>query len=599
MKLVSKLNSLPLFGALIAGFIFAGVLSLQQSEVTSALSATDFKAGRIIDDAVFYNKDSMNAQQIQDFLNRLIPNCDTWGTSPSEYGGGTRAQYAASRGWHGPPYACLNNYHENPSTHETSFEKGGGAFAGGVSAAQIIYNAAQQYGISPKVLLVMLKKESAGPLTADTWPLKSQYKYAMGYACPDSGPGYSANCDAEKSGFYNQMMLAAWQLKYYRDHPNDYRYFIGTNNIQYSPDPGCGTKSVNIENIATLSLYIYTPYTPNAGALANYPGTAPCGAYGNRNFFMFFNEWFGSTYNNVTWDTMVSPRVMVLNQNTMKVNANTLSTEGDWLPAGSEIIFESKTTLINGEPCLRTRLDTQYNQNLCVLLKRISELNPVYTAMAENEPAIFIKQRTCKVNLMSITADCGQILKLNQEIQTSTKTTIAGVEYYITKHDSTRGNKFGIRADRAEITEMFNAIPASKRTILEGATVLNPYDGVVYGELTSFTEGVFDSTITIDGETYLRSKSSTNEGLFLGVPESALSEDIFIPFINPRKLQATTTVDSVNPFTKTVCLADIPKSSTFFFSSKIKVQGVDYFRTENSTKNSIFCAIPAADLTEV
>ena len=263
------------------------------SSYVQATPITDFKAGNIIADDIFYNKHSMSVQQIQNFLNQLIPSCDVWGTGQSEYGGGTRAQYAASRGWHGPPYSCLNIYHENPSTGETSYEKGGGAFDGGRSAAQIIYDAAQTYGINPQVLLVMLKKESGGPLTADTWPLKSQYRYAMGYACPDSGPNNSANCDASKSGFYKQMETAAWQLKYYKDHPNDYRYHIGWNDIQYSPDPSCGTQRVYIENIATLSLYIYTPYVPNAGALANYPGTAYCGAYGNRNFFQFFKEWFG------------------------------------------------------------------------------------------------------------------------------------------------------------------------------------------------------------------------------------------------------------------------------------------------------------------
>jgi hypothetical protein len=259
-----------------------------------ALDTSDFIDGRIIDDSVFYNKDAMNVDQIQAFLNKLIPNCDTWGTGKSEYGGGTRAQYAASSGWPAPPYVCLNNYYENPQTNETSFEKGGGAFDGGISAAQIIYNNAQQYGINPQVLLVMLKKESDGPLTSDSWPLKSQYKYAMGYNCPDSGPGGTANCDASQGGFYKQVTKAAWQLKYYKDHQNDYRYKLGINQIQYSPDLSCGTKTVNIENIATLSLYIYTPYTPNAASLANYPGSAPCGAYGNRNFFMYFKEWFGS-----------------------------------------------------------------------------------------------------------------------------------------------------------------------------------------------------------------------------------------------------------------------------------------------------------------
>ena len=277
-----------LVASLIGVFIFMG------KENVTALSASDFNAGRIIDDSVFYNKDTMSAAQIQAFLDRLIPNCDVWGTGKSEYGGGTRAQYAASRGWPGPPYVCINKYYENPNNGETSYEKGGGYFAGGTSAAQIIYNSAQKYNINPQVLLVLLKKESAGPLTSESWPLKSQYKAAMGYACPDSGPNYSADCDSTKAGFYKQVELAAWQLNYYKEHSNDYRYKIGWNDIQYSKVPSCGTKRVYIENMATLSLYIYTPYTPNEAALANYPGEATCGAYGNRNFFMFFSEWFGS-----------------------------------------------------------------------------------------------------------------------------------------------------------------------------------------------------------------------------------------------------------------------------------------------------------------
>lgn len=273
------------------------LVSLQMlSNNATAAPITDFDAGNIISDAVFYNKNAMSAAEIQSFLDKLVPNCDTLGAQPSGYQNLTNAQYAQQiMGWPGPPYVCVNKYHENPTTGETSYENGGGAFTGGISAAQIIYNAAQQYNINPQVLLVMLKKESAGPLTSDYWPLKSQYKYAMGYACPDSGVNYSAACDDSKAGFYKQMMLAAWQLNYYKEHPNDYRYGLGLNNIQYSPDPTCGTKQVNIQNIATLSLYIYTPYTPNDAALAAYPGQAPCGAYGNRNFFQFFKEWFGTT----------------------------------------------------------------------------------------------------------------------------------------------------------------------------------------------------------------------------------------------------------------------------------------------------------------
>ena len=286
MKSRSKLAKtifivVPIF--VLAGLSLIAYSVINKQSNVSAVSATDFNAGNIISDSVFYNKDAMSAQQIQDFLNKLLPSCYPYGqTSVSGFN---------------PPYVCLKDYYENPSTGENSFTKGSpGSFSGGISAAQIIYNAAQEYGINPQVLLVLLKKESLGPLTSDTWPVANQYKFAMGYACPDSGPDNTANCDSSKSGFYKQIRAAAWQLNYYKNHPNDYRYSIGWNDIQYSPNATCGTKRVYIENIATLSLYIYTPYTPNDAALANYPGTANCGAYGNRNFFMFFSEWFGDVH---------------------------------------------------------------------------------------------------------------------------------------------------------------------------------------------------------------------------------------------------------------------------------------------------------------
>jgi len=279
------------------GIGIAFCLQLLIGASSYAANPADFNPGRIIDDEVFYNSNSMSVSDIQAFLNAHVPSCDTWGTQPSGYGNLTDAQYAQQvMGWPGPPYVCLNNYYENPSTGQTSFEMGGGAFSGGLSAAQIIYNAAQQYGINPKVLLVTIRKESLN-LFSDSWPMKSQYAYAMGYACPDSGPNNSANCNANYAGFYNQVTKSAWQLRYYYNHMGEYNYAPGRwNTIQYSPDPSCGTKNVFIDNYATASLYIYTPYTPNDASLNAYPGTAPCGSYGNRNFWFMWQEWFGSTY---------------------------------------------------------------------------------------------------------------------------------------------------------------------------------------------------------------------------------------------------------------------------------------------------------------
>jgi hypothetical protein len=260
----------------IVTFIALG-LTLPFPAITSALSGSDFHPGRIIDNAVFYNNDALSTDQIQAFLNKQVPNCDTNG-SKIYSGSTTRAQYGASRGYPAP-YTCLKSFSEN-----------------GVGAAQIIKNASQAYGINPQVLLVTLQKESS--LVTDDWPWPSQYKTAMGYGCPDSGSNNSANCDSQYYGFTNQVTNAAKQFRRYATSPNSFNFISGaTVNIQFNPNTGCGSRSVYIENQATASLYNYTPYQPNQAALDNLYGTGDgCSAYGNRNFWRIFNEWFGSTY---------------------------------------------------------------------------------------------------------------------------------------------------------------------------------------------------------------------------------------------------------------------------------------------------------------
>ena len=245
------------------------------SNTTYAETADDFNPGRIIDDSVFTNQNSMAPIDIQNFLNNQVPNCDTNGTQPaSEFGRPdlTHAQYAAMVGWPGPPYTCLRNYSEN-----------------GIAAAQIIYNVAQYYAINPQVLLVLLQKEQG--LVTDNWPLPSQYRSATGYGCPDTSV-----CDSTYYGFTNQVNWAARMFRSVLNaDPSWYSpYILGNNTIQWNPNASCGTSNVFIENRSTQALYDYTPYRPDQAALdAGYGAGDSCSSYGNRNFYLYFRDWFG------------------------------------------------------------------------------------------------------------------------------------------------------------------------------------------------------------------------------------------------------------------------------------------------------------------
>ena len=247
---------------------------------TSAAPVVGFEAGRIIDDVVMSNSQSMNVSQIQTFLNSKVPTCDTYGAQPSEYGGGTRAQWAANASLHPisgpfyPPFTCLKDYAED-----------------GLTSSQIIYDAAQQYQINPQVLIVLLQKEQV--LVTDTWPSPGQYRSATGYGCPDG-----ADCSSLYYGFTNQVQNAASDFRLALDNSASYRsgYIIGNNYIQYNEISSCGGSNVFIQNQATRALYTYTPYQPNASALnAGYGSGDSCGAHGNRNFYLYFTDWFGST----------------------------------------------------------------------------------------------------------------------------------------------------------------------------------------------------------------------------------------------------------------------------------------------------------------
>lgn len=263
---------------------------VKTDSVSAVVGASSWRAGQIIDDNVFYNGGDLSVEQIQAFLNSKVPTCDTWGTQQSELGGGTRAQYGASRGYPAP-FICLKDYYENPTTHENNLS-GRPIPSGGIGTAQIIKNVANTWGISTRVLLVMIQKESPGPLITDTWPFSSQYRNAMGYGCPDTAP-----CDPQYEGFYNQVNNAARQFIVYKNNPANYRHQSGqNNNVLYNPQSSCGSSSVYIQTKATAGLYNYTPYQPNQAALNNMYSTGDsCSAYGNRNFWRLFNDWFGPT----------------------------------------------------------------------------------------------------------------------------------------------------------------------------------------------------------------------------------------------------------------------------------------------------------------
>jgi len=249
-----------------------------------AVTASDWDPGFIISDDLFYDGGAMSTKEVQAFLDRKL-----------EERGGCQPWHPATPDQPQPPYTCLKDYKQDvpsmPANEHCAAFKGGKGF----SAAKIIAEVGKACSISQKALLVLLQKEQS--LVTDVWPWPRQYEKATGFGCPDTAP-----CDPKYSGFFYQVYYAAkkfqrykeWQINWPVDR-GDYNFRKGVESmIQYNPNPGCGAAPVTPRNYATASLYIYTPYQPNASALANMYGSGDgCGAYGNRNFWRLWWDWFG------------------------------------------------------------------------------------------------------------------------------------------------------------------------------------------------------------------------------------------------------------------------------------------------------------------
>lgn len=147
------------------------------------------------------------------------------------------------------------------------------------TAAEIIYKAAQDHGINPKFLLVLLQKEQS--LVTDDDPTQKQLDWATGYAVCDDCSMEDPSLTRWK-GFGKQVNSAA--LQFTEGYMTDIDLY-GKTAGKYGPGITVtidGTR-VTPENAATAALYAYTPHL-----------------HGNENFAALWSSWFGKDYPNGT-----------------------------------------------------------------------------------------------------------------------------------------------------------------------------------------------------------------------------------------------------------------------------------------------------------
>jgi hypothetical protein len=568
--ILATISSLLLIGGV-------SLLYLYEPNQTLAANFSEFKAGNIISDYVMSNKNSMNEAQIQAFL-KSKNSCND--SDRGKFDRYTASGYQYS--WRDGHFVCMA---------DESFD--------GESASHIIWQASQDYNINPQVLIVLLQKEQT--LVTDTWPnWNHQYAAATGYDCPDSGNG----CNNANAGFKTQIRKAA---NLFREVLNGgwSNYVVGWNTIQYNPNASCGSSSVYIENRATSALYRYTPYQPNPATLSVPMGaTANCGAYGNKNFYGYFTDWFGSTTAQVSgFVSLDTPRYIQVKENgTQKRDVFSGEKIGDELLAEQQIKFVDKI-LVNEVWYLRS----EYNRNdggpYGIPQDELEEIP--YQAIEAR--LLVINQNAWKSIPAAQTAAPNTNMLKGTMIKAVDQISVNGATYYRTEFDHNNGGNFGV-ADQFVSESLPLALDVPRNFYTNKAThKINIGDNAT--ETISAGTILFINKKTFyDNEWYFQANSDNGTLWFVkssdltsGLPTSGPPSGSLVKYVSfeiPRNMRLATSAVRINPYTKEPW-DTLPAGMVIHFSTKVLIDGQWHYRTTHNTQNNIDAVIPSTAISEI
>ncbi len=539
-----------------------------QTSTVDAYSLDRFDPGLIISDYVMGDYNSMTEEEIQEFLTKK----NSCSNKDYDYYQYLSQNQKYEWHWKDDHFVCLS---------EELF--GDGEIIGeGETAAHIIWQAAQDYKINPKVLIVLLEKETS--LITDKIPNNGDYRKATGYGCPDF-----AACNEKYYGFKNQVrnaasMFHAVLIGGWTNYP------LGINYIQYNPSKDCGGSEVDIKSLATSALYRYTPYQPNEGTIAAGYGTATCGAYGNRNFYLYFGDWFGDPTIETNFVDLLNPRYFTVDSETERINPYTNEVV-DTIEKAKALKYLSKIEY-GDSWCLRTEYNTLNKLDSCVPIEKLKEIELKYEAVPEDQQLRMVNDDKVKKTYIRGESDFEPVSK-NLIRRFTKKTTFNEKTYYITEYDEkNQKSEYGILAEKLDDLPEYN--PLSEEfyvELTENVDRINPYTKAKYDELKKGKILKIKTTVSLDkDDLYYRTKHNTDNDIDAVLPAKDTQKVEYEDIVEPITMTTTDKVNRVNPFTGEY-YDTLEKGRVLNFSSKIKIGEKWFYRTVHNTTNKIDAVI--------
>ena len=293
---------------------------------------------------------------------------------------------------------------------------------------------------------------------------------------------------------------------------------------------------------------------------------------------MLFEDWFGGITKGAAYVAMDEPRYMITVGDVERIKSN--GVHFDTLESGRMLKFMSKTAVGNGETCLRTEFGTTYNEDACVRMSDLKdvELNP-QNVTNENTQKI-IKAGAQKIRIRGEQVDHTFDEEMVRNMPLSVE--FNGQKYYITEFDRDNTNaEYGFKAEDVKDAPRYETFgKVSAVTFSNGNANRLNLEGFGYeNTLTKGNTYTFASTSIVNGIKFYRTEHNTTNNIFWGIKENDLENAIFVGFSEPGDFIAKEGAKKINPVTGEINNT-LPQGMRLRFTTKVLVDGTWYYRTE-------------------
>lgn len=403
-----------------------------------------------------------------------------------------------------------------------------------VPASTIIYYAAQVYGINPQAIIATLQKESS--LVTLGSNNQNLIDHAMGYGCPDS-----TGCSTTSgSNFMYQVDNGTWALRF--------RYERLAGNTSYWPSSTSKTCTVTPANYYKPNLYPSQTVTFTDGNNTNY-----------ANVFIV-SAATSSLYCYTPHATNNFPGCTPVSGFSYSSNIPTIGNTGQCY-AGSYNFYAAFTNW--------------FGSTLGDAFQPLT--NPRWMQVAPGGAQ--------KVYVFS-GALAGSVLPAGQQIRFVDKILINGTWYLRTEYNYNDGGVYGI--PQSQLVEIpWQSITPKWVTFTSDGNRSYPSSRTSVGDsLVRGTSVQVVDQITVDGNTYYRTRFNHDNSQDVGIHSRFLTDFTPMSLDGPRNFCSTTAISKVNPQTgQTVSTST--GAAMFMINKKTLINGIWYYQSssDNGTLN--------------